>query len=70
MRVSPVRETGEMVILHTEDSDYSLSAGRYEVLLGGQAYDFSVAGPVTEAAQCLERIEAANGTFYSECRTP
>jgi hypothetical protein len=23
---------------------------------------------VNDAAQCLERVEAANGSFYAECR--
>jgi hypothetical protein len=43
--------------------------GRYALVVKGQAYDFTVAGEITETAQCLERTEAANGTFYSECRT-
>jgi len=47
-----------------------LPAGRYALVIKGQAYDFTVAGPITEAAQCLERVDAANGTFYSECGRP
>ena len=68
MRVSPVRETGEMVILHTEDSDYSLSAGRYELLLGGQAYDFSIAGEVTDPAHCVEGVATPRGPVFYECK--
>jgi hypothetical protein len=70
LRVSPVRETGEMVILHTEDSDYSLSAGRYELLLGGQAYDFSIAGEVTDPAHCVEGVATPRGPVFYECKLP
>jgi hypothetical protein len=68
LRVSPVRESGEMVILHTEDSDYSLSAGRYELLLGGQAYDFSIAGEVTDPAHCVEGVATPRGPVFYECK--
>jgi hypothetical protein len=68
-RVAPLSENPEMLVVRPENSDFRLPAGRYGLVLKGQAYDFSVAGPVTEAAQCLERIEAVNGAFYSECRT-
>jgi len=27
-----------------------------------------VAGEITDAAQCLERTDAMNGSFYSECQ--
>jgi hypothetical protein len=40
------------------------------VVLKGQAYGFTVAGRITDPVQCLERTEAANGAFYSECRLP
>jgi hypothetical protein len=68
-RVAPLSENAEMLVVRPENSDFRLPAGRYGLVLKGQAYDFSVSGPVTEAAQCLERIEAVNGAFYSECRT-
>jgi hypothetical protein len=29
-----------------------------------------VAGPITAAEQCLEQMEALNGTVLSECRKP
>jgi len=45
-----------------------LPPGRYVLVLKGQAYDFSVAGLVTDPRQCLERLAATNGQFYSECR--
>jgi hypothetical protein len=66
-RVAPVAENSEMFVFRPEISDFVFPAGRYALVLNGQAYDFTVAGTITEAAQCLERTEAANGTFYSEC---
>jgi hypothetical protein len=69
-RVAPLGQNPEMVMIRPEDSDFALPAGRYALVLKGAAYDFSVAGPITDTAQCLERTEALNGTVYSECRTP
>lgn len=56
--------------LRPEKEDFVLPAGRYALVIKGQAYDFTVAGPITDAAQCLERVDAANGTFYAECGRP
>jgi hypothetical protein len=69
-RVAPLSESSEMLVIRPELFEFVLPAGRYGLVLKGQAYDFTVAGSITEAAQCLERIEAANGAFYSECRNP
>ncbi len=68
-RVAPVASNSEMLALQPE-SESALPAGRYGLVINGVAYDFSVAGEVTDPAQCLERVEAANGTFYSPCRKP
>lgn len=69
-RVAPLSKNPEMLLIRPESSDFVFPAGRYGLVLKGQAYDFTVAGRITEAVQCLERIEAANGAFYSECRNP
>jgi hypothetical protein len=69
-RVAPFGEGSEMLMIRPENEDFVLPAGRYGLVIKGQAYDFTVAGPITEAAQCLEGIKAENGTFYSECRRP
>ena len=69
-RVAPVSEGSEMLMICPEHADFVFPAGRYGLVIKGQAYDFTVAGPVTEATQCLEGIKASNGTFYSECRSP
>jgi hypothetical protein len=66
--VAPMPENSEMLVFRPEPSDFVFPAGRYALVLNGQAYDFTVAGTITEAAQCVERIEATNGTFYSECK--
>ena len=70
LRVAPVIEQPEMVLFRPETPDFSFPAGRYALVLKGQAFDFTVSGPITEPGHCLERTEAANGTFYSECRNP
>jgi hypothetical protein len=68
LRVAPASESPEMLMIRPEDVDFVFPAGRYGLVIKGQAYDFTVAGPITEAAQCLESVKASNGTFYSECR--
>jgi hypothetical protein len=67
-RVAPLGEGSEMLVITPESEDFIFPAGRYGLVIKGQAYDFTIAGPITEPAQCLEGIKAENGTFYSECR--
>jgi hypothetical protein len=67
LRVRPIPGNPEMVLIQPEGTDV-LPPGRYALALQSQAYDFTVAGQVKDVAQCLERTEAANGTFYSECQ--
>ena len=69
-RVAPLAEHSEMLIARPDTTDLVLPAGRYGLVIKGQAYDFSIAGHVDDARQCLERIEAANGYFYAECKSP
>jgi hypothetical protein len=70
LRVAPLSEGSEMLMIRPENADFVFPAGRYGLVIKGQAYDFTVAGPITEAAQCLESVKASNGAFYSECRNP
>ena len=70
LRVAPVIEQPEMVLFRPENPDFAFPAGRYALVLKSQAFDFTVSGPITDPAHCLERTEAANGAFYSECRNP
>jgi len=67
-RVAPLTEQPEMLLMHSELPEFALPAGRYGMVLKDVVYDFYVAGPITETAQCLERTVASNGTFYSEYR--
>jgi hypothetical protein len=69
-RVAPLSESSEMLMIRPENVDFVFPAGRYGLVIKGQAYDFTVAGSITEAAQCLEGVQASNGTFYSECQNP
>jgi hypothetical protein len=65
-----VHDNPEMLELHSEDPALELTPGRYALVLKTQAYDFSVEGESTDPKQCIERIVAANGTFYSDCKKP
>jgi hypothetical protein len=66
-RVRPIPGNPEMLLVQPEKADFGLPSGRYVLVLRNQGYDFTVAGEVSDPAQCLERTEAANGTFYSDC---
>jgi hypothetical protein len=69
LRVSPVQENAEMVALRPENPSLAFPAGRYELLLGGQYYDFTIAGNVTDPAQCVEGVATARGLAFFECKT-
>ena len=68
LRVSPMRETPEMVMMRPDSEDFSFPSGRYELLLGAQSYDFVIAGPITDPAQCVEGIATPRGPAFYECR--
>jgi hypothetical protein len=70
LRVRPLAGNPEMLLVQSDKPDFTLPAGRYALVLKDQGYDFTVAGKVTDLAQCLERTDAANGEFYSECQKP
>jgi hypothetical protein len=67
-RVRPIAGNPEMLLVQPDNADLVLPSGRYVLVLRDQGYDFTVAGKVTEPSQCVERTDAANGTFYSECQ--
>src|SRR5262249_17793845 len=67
-KVAPLSENREMIAIKPEASDFILPAGRYALVVGGLAYDFTVEGQVTAAEQCLESFEAVNGLIFNECR--
>jgi hypothetical protein len=66
-RVRPIAGNPEMLLVQPEKADFGLPSGRYVLVLRNQGYDFTVAGELSDPAQCLERTEAANGIFYSDC---
>jgi hypothetical protein len=68
MRVAPVPENPEMILVRPDPTDLVLPAGRYALVLKGTAYDFTLDGPTTDSAHCLERTDALNSPVYSECQ--
>jgi len=69
-RVRPLPGNTEMLMVQPADANFELPAGRYVLALRNQGYDFTVAGKVTDPSQCLERTDAANGAFFSDCQKP
>jgi hypothetical protein len=67
-RTAPLKGQPDMYEVLGEDADKPLEAGRYALVLKGEAYDFSVAGEITDSRQCLESVAAVNGAFYAECQ--
>jgi hypothetical protein len=70
MRVAPIADNPEMILIRPDPSDLVLPAGRYVLVLKGAAYDFTLDGPNADAAHCLERTDALVAPVYTECRTP
>jgi hypothetical protein len=69
-RVAPLSDRPEMLLVRPENNEFVLPPGRYALVIKGSGYDFTVAGRITDKAQCLERSESVGGTIYSECRNP
>jgi hypothetical protein len=67
-RTAPYKGRPDMYEVVGDDPDKPLSPGRYALILKDEAYDFSVAGEITDSKQCLESLAAANGVFYTECQ--
>jgi len=68
LRIAPVAANKEMILIRPADPNFTLSPGRYVLMFKNQAYDFSVAGTISDTAQCLERSDLQDGSVYSECR--
>ena len=64
--VSPLN--AEMVMLRSKDLESPFTSGRYELMLGGQAYDFVVAGEVTDPAHCVEGVTTVRGLVFYQCK--
>jgi hypothetical protein len=71
MMVSPVADNHEMILIRLTHADFVFPAGRYALVLNkGAAYDFTLDGPSSDSAHCLERTDALNNPIYTECRSP
>jgi hypothetical protein len=69
LRASPVEGNSEMIKLLAEDPTLSsLPPGRYELMLGPQAFDFTVAGEVTDPTHCVEGVTTVRGQVFNECK--
>jgi hypothetical protein len=66
-RVQPIPGNPEMLLMQPEKADFELPPGRYVLVLRNQGYDFTIPGETKDPVHCLERTEAANGIFYSDC---
>jgi hypothetical protein len=67
MKVAPLHGNPAMILIHPADPDFSFPAGRYALALKSVAYDFSVDGPITDLAQCLERKDDTSEPLYTQC---
>jgi len=66
-KAGPIDDHAEMYLVQSENSDAPLIPGRYALVIKGQGFDFTVDGAVTDPRQCVERVDAVNGAFYSPC---
>jgi hypothetical protein len=68
MSVAPVPDNPEMVLVRPAPPEIVFPAGRYALVLKNLAYDFTLDGPLTDPAHCLERTDTLNNPVYTECR--
>jgi hypothetical protein len=68
LRVSPARESAEMIIVRPENPELAFPAGRYELMISEQPYDFVIAGTVTDSAHCVEGFATVRGPVFYECK--
>ena len=68
-RVAPLGDNSQMIVMRPRELHLTLTPGRYVLVVAGQGYDFTVAGQMTDTAQCLERTDVVGGAVYSECRS-
>lgn len=56
------------VLMISPNADVELKPGRYALVVGNNAYDFTIPGTPDNTVHCLEQTVATNGTFYSPCK--
>lgn len=66
-KIGPIENQPQMLLAQAETAGLVLEPGRYVFVIKGLGFDFTVAGEITSPDQCLERVDAANGAFYSPC---
>jgi len=59
-----------MILIRPDPPELLLPAGRYALVLKDGAFDFTLDGPITDSAHCLERTDALDTPVYTECRSP
>jgi hypothetical protein len=70
MTVAPVADNPEMILIRSDPPELVLPAGRYALVLKDGAFDFTLDGPVSDSAHCLERTDALDTPIYTECPNP
>ena len=68
MRVAPVADNPEMIVIRPAHAELVFPAGRYALVIKNLGYDFTLDGALTDMAHCLERTEAVSAAIYTECR--
>ena len=70
LKVSPVPESSEMIVLRSDNPQTILPSGRYALVVKNIAYDLTIDGNSSDGAHCLERTEALGAPVYTVCRKP
>ena len=68
LRVAPVSENPDMLMFQSEDPEFVFPSGRYALVLKSQAFDFTVAGPITEPTQSLSEPKQRMARFIQESK--
>lgn len=66
-RVVPLPERKDTVLAQPDPPEAALPPGRYVLMLGGDAYDFTIEGNVSDPAHCVERNVTATTDSYEQC---
>jgi hypothetical protein len=69
LRVSPVRESAEMILLRPEKGRICLPNRPLRASVAGQYYDFVVDGEVARPGPLRGRVAAVRGPAFYECKS-
>ncbi len=67
LRVLPVPDDREMIVVRPDDPQFSVPPGRYALMVSGQPYDFVVNGAVRDPAHCVESAPTERGPIFYDC---